>query len=188
MEFKVIDLKTGREISADRINELVKGTGLMEADIDQFYIGEDGQLILLDDCGRAAYINTEENGLAIRILGEYPDVKCFVELMHRNMMINHPEYYDENYMCPRVEFIDMFPQIWPNTAGGFSEPGMMSGQAMTTQITTVLRFKPWNANKEYYGIFFGDEIAYIVDDANIIFFEDLKNHSIRSRYEAKEVY
>ncbi len=51
LKFKVIDIKTGKEVSAEKIGEIAKENGLMEMDIDQFYIGEDGTLILRDDCG-----------------------------------------------------------------------------------------------------------------------------------------
>lgn len=54
--FTVIDTKTGRE--ADTYNIALKeewAKGLCYCDIDMFVIGEDGTLMLIDDCGNCAY-------------------------------------------------------------------------------------------------------------------------------------
>jgi len=55
MTFTVIDKETGREVSERVITEIAKNGGLMEFDIDQFAVTEDGSLILLDDCGNFTY-------------------------------------------------------------------------------------------------------------------------------------
>lgn len=56
MIFEVIDLKTGKEpdlkeivLNEDWAKELVW------CDMEGFYIGQDGQLILADECGNFAY-------------------------------------------------------------------------------------------------------------------------------------
>lgn len=59
MTFRIIDRKTGREPTQRVIDNIAKKQGLMLADIDQFAVCEDGQIILLDDCGRVAYCDTE---------------------------------------------------------------------------------------------------------------------------------
>lgn len=59
MTFKVIDTKTGKEPTEKTIRYLAKSHGLMEFDIDQFFVGEDGRLGLMDDCGNSAYIDME---------------------------------------------------------------------------------------------------------------------------------
>ena len=41
---------------------------------------------------------------------------------------------------------------------------------------------------EFYGVFFGDEPAYIVHDPTDMFYEDLKNRNMKSKYEAEKVY
>ena len=82
----------------------------------------------------------------------------------------------------------MFPQTWPDTAGGFSEPGMVAGQAFTTQFTTVMRVYVHDTKEEYYGVFFGNRPAYIVSNANEFFFEDLRNQQLKSKHEAEKVY
>ena len=62
VNFRVIDMTTGREVSAEKIAKIAKENGLMEMDIDQFFIGEDGRLMLADDCGQIAYCDMEELG------------------------------------------------------------------------------------------------------------------------------
>jgi hypothetical protein len=59
MTFKVIDKRTGKEPIFD-FNHIFrekwfKTSGLIYCDIDGWYIGEDGTLVLADDCGRIAY-------------------------------------------------------------------------------------------------------------------------------------
>lgn len=55
MTFKVIDTKTGKEPTNRVIDNIAKKGGLMVMDIDQFFVGEDGSLILVDDCGNITY-------------------------------------------------------------------------------------------------------------------------------------
>lgn len=59
MKFTVIDKKTGREYSERRLIDEGFGTDLMEMDIDQIYVGEDGSMILTDECGRYTTINQD---------------------------------------------------------------------------------------------------------------------------------
>ncbi len=59
MTFHVIDIKTGKEPTSRVIDNIAKEGGLMEMDIDQFYVGEDGSLVLADDCGRMTYCDTK---------------------------------------------------------------------------------------------------------------------------------
>ena len=56
MTFKVIDKKTGKE--ADTYEIALKedwANRLIYCDIEGFYIGEDGYLMLADECGNYAY-------------------------------------------------------------------------------------------------------------------------------------
>ena len=55
MTFTVIDKETGREVSERVIREIAKNGGLMEFDINQFAVTEDGSIILLDECGNYTY-------------------------------------------------------------------------------------------------------------------------------------
>lgn len=73
-----------------------------------------------------------------------------------------------------VELIaEVFPQTWASTALGFSGVG---GQAMTTAYTTV--FIDWLKNIAI--IFFDSRLAYLVEDWNNKFLEDLKNRELLS--------
>lgn len=55
MTFTIIDKDTGREVSERVMRKIAKNGGLMEMDIDQFAVTEDGNIILLDDCGNSTY-------------------------------------------------------------------------------------------------------------------------------------
>lgn len=57
MTIKVIDKTTGKEPTDRVVSNIAKKSGLMEMDIDQFYVGEDGQIVLADECGRIAYVD-----------------------------------------------------------------------------------------------------------------------------------
>lgn len=59
MIFKVIDTKTGKEPTDRVIYNIAKKGGLMTMDIDQFFVGEDGALVLADDCGNITYCDTK---------------------------------------------------------------------------------------------------------------------------------
>lgn len=59
MTFHVIDTKTGKEPTKRMIDNIAKKGGLMVMDIDQFFVGEDGSLVLADDCGNMAYCDME---------------------------------------------------------------------------------------------------------------------------------
>jgi len=56
MRFHVIDKKTGKEPTDRVITNIARKCGLMEMDIDGFYVGEEGDLILVDDCGNVAWV------------------------------------------------------------------------------------------------------------------------------------
>ena len=58
MTFHVIDTKTGKEPTSRVIDNIAKKGGLMVMDIDQFFVGEDGSLVLVDDCGSMTYCDT----------------------------------------------------------------------------------------------------------------------------------
>lgn len=65
MTIEIIDNTTGRPPSAKLIDRIAKEYGLMEMDIDQFAVTEDGHVVLIDDCGRCSYVDTE--GFNLRI-------------------------------------------------------------------------------------------------------------------------
>ena len=59
MKFHVIDRKTGKEPTDRVITNIAKKGGLMTMDIDGFYVGEEGDLVLVDDCGNATWVDQE---------------------------------------------------------------------------------------------------------------------------------
>lgn len=68
---------------------------------------------------------------------------------------------------------DVFLQAWASTALGF---GGIGGQAMSEAYTTVFSDDIKNA----YVVFFGNRIAYIVENPKPIFFEDLKVRDMKA--------
>ena len=53
MEFKVIDLETGKEMSKEEVCD----DNLLDMDLEQFAVCEDGSLILTDGCGNFSYVS-----------------------------------------------------------------------------------------------------------------------------------
>lgn len=123
-------------------------------------------------------------------INNYPDFKKFEKILLRNIYNNHPDWKENVFM---VNYnVEMFPQTWASTAGGFEEPGMLAGQAMTTDYTTVMSADIWLKDDPdshvVYGVFFGNKPAYMVENPTDVFFEDFRNKNMKSRYKAKEAY
>lgn len=57
MLFKIIDRKTGKEPTYRVVKNIAKRGGLMEMDIDGFYVSEDGRIILVDDFGNCTWLD-----------------------------------------------------------------------------------------------------------------------------------
>lgn len=58
MKFNVIDTKTGKPVNFDDLLKedwLKNSRGVFSIDFDDYYISSEGQIVLLDDCGNAAY-------------------------------------------------------------------------------------------------------------------------------------
>ena len=55
MKFKVIDNKTGKEPNFENICHEWWAECLLQCDVDQFAVTEDGHLLLIDDCGNMVY-------------------------------------------------------------------------------------------------------------------------------------
>lgn len=55
--FKIIDTKTGKEPTDRVITAQARLGNLIPCDIDGFYVGEDGQIILVDDCGNCTWLD-----------------------------------------------------------------------------------------------------------------------------------
>ena len=122
------------------------------------------------------------------MLTRYPDLNRMEMIVLLNLKELYPDRFKSIETIPKVRLYAAFPQTWSDTAGGFSEPGMMTGQAFTTQITSVFEAEfPDNGEKEYF-VFFDEKPAYRVYQASDIFLEDLKNLKLKSRYEASSAY
>lgn len=59
MTFKVIDTKTGKEPTRRVVQNIKNKVVERTMDIDQFYVGEDGALLLLDEYGRIISVDME---------------------------------------------------------------------------------------------------------------------------------
>ena len=55
--FKIIDRKTGKEPTDEVITAQARLGNLIPCDIDGFYVGEDGEIILVDDCGNCTWLD-----------------------------------------------------------------------------------------------------------------------------------
>lgn len=71
MTFKVIDTKTGKEPTSRVIDNIARKGGLTTMDIDQFFVGEDGSLVLADDCGKMTYCDAKR----FKVMAESEDKK-----------------------------------------------------------------------------------------------------------------
>lgn len=69
MNFEITDIQTGKYPDLEKIalnEEWAKN--LVYCDMDGFYIGEDGELILADECGNFAYCPHERFQVIINFL------------------------------------------------------------------------------------------------------------------------
>lgn len=181
-KFTIIDTKTGKPLTDEKRKQLCSEGDLIKGD-GEFSFTETG-VIFLNGSKSGQRSFTQEEYL-IRIDDEYPDLEYLQNIFLANIYHNFPKEYSTYHTDILLD--SMFPQTWANTAGGFSAPGVVSGQAFTTQITTVFHYiSP--TDKEFYGVFFNNTPAYIVDNPNETFIKDLKNKNMKSKYEAEQIY
>ena len=110
----------------------------------------------------------------------YPNIEA-LELKFRILMFERVgEEYKNNFVIDS----NVFPQMWPNTAGGFSRPGMVSGQAFTKEYTTVMFCNELNMAC----VSFGNQPAYLVHNPNETFLNDFNNRQMKSLYESEKFY
>ena len=94
---------------------------------------------------------------------------------------------------------DTFMQTWADTSTGFNLKSGFAGEALTDEYTTVMEMRwciykeddkrKWNDSKDViYGVFFGNELAYMLINPKEQFFEDLKNRRMLAQREAMETY
>ena len=109
------------------------------------------------------------------MLAEYPNLELLDYIFKdclKKVQVNRP--YDID--------VHVFPQIWPNTAGGFSAPGIMSGQAFIKQYTTVMLCGTFAI------VFFGNQPAYMINNTNEEFKKDFDRRQMKSKYDAERLY
>lgn len=83
---------------------------------------------------------------------------------------------------------EVFPQMWGSTCTGFdiTQDGSptIGGQAITEEYTIVIHER----TADFYCVFFGERLCYVISDANEDFMSDLKNHSMASLSNARKKY
>lgn len=120
--------------------------------------------------------------------GTYPNLPLieerFKSLIAEKIIAKKEELLKDNQPWYSPEFeIEVFRQVFPNTAGIFDDGGC-SGQAFTSAYISVVH----ELTTDLYGVFGGNRCAYIVSDPPEDFFSDLKAHNMctvatsRNRY------
>ena len=189
MAFEVYDRKTGKPVTEDEKSEITKNTGLKGKTRLKFAVTEDGDIILID---RNAYPMTcSPKMFVIKHKDKtYPDIRYLEELLLNNIINQNPELGERKVICQTDT--SMFSQTWASTAGGFERPGMFAGAAMTTEYTTVIKamYSILDEHKEkvFYGVFFGNRPAYLVENPTDEFFTDLEKKRMKSAYDARKAY
>jgi len=106
-----------------------------------------------------------------------------IELLNYIFYQRIAEIKKQGYNFGQADQIYMFPQTWPNTGGGFAEPGYCYGQTMTSEYTTVLI----DSEENMAMVCFGEKPAYIVSLSQC-FMDDVKAHRVKGKHEAKKYY
>ncbi len=123
----------------------------------------------------------------------YPDFKKCETALIMQILKEHPDY---EYNIMDYEYrAYMFPQMWPNTAGGFDNTSkdnvLLLGQAATEQYTLVLKCTVVFKNRiayDFYGVFFDGEPCYLVSHPKTEFFTDLNNMNMKCKGAARKAY
>ena len=120
--------------------------------------------------------------MEVSMTAEYPNLMLLDYMFQQHVLrrLDPGERY-----IPDID-ASVFSQTWPNTGGGFAEPGYCYGDAMTKQYTTVLI----SHNYHLAMVFFGNRPAYVVThiDNKPKFMEDLRNCSMARKYDAEKIY
>jgi hypothetical protein len=183
MTFQVIDRTTGKEVANEVLEKIAKENKLYPNDLDEIFVGEDGRLLLMDDCGHSTYLNNDRF-LIVRTDGEYPDFGYCEDLLRGNVYKLHPEF--ENNIFIEAFSVQMFPQVWSSTAGAFCNRNTVAGACMTMQYTTIITLNII-ARKDveshtFFGIFFGNKLGYIIEHPTKKFFDDMHKHNMKGAY------
>lgn len=177
MTFQVIDRTTGKEVTEKVLEKIAKENKLYVNDLDEIFVGEDGRMLLMDDCGNSTYLNNDRF-LVVRKDGEYPDFGYCEELLRKKIYKLHSEF--KNNMFIETLSVQMFPQVWSSIAGAFYKRNTFAGASMTMQYTTIvtlniITIKDAN-NHTFFGVFFGNKLGYIIEYPTKKFFDDMHKH------------
>lgn len=92
--------------------------------------------------------------------------------------------------------MECFEQVWGSSSTGFS--GTVGCDVLTREYTTVVsfsysvksestrRFEDFYPN--VYGVFFGNKLAYILNNPNKVFYEDLRNKDMKPTGEMRAYF
>lgn len=189
MKYKLIDCVTGETITKETINDIIKqNTNVGNIEIQDFYVSSEGELSIIDTNDKVTHIGSLKEIKALCMTeNEYPDLEYieadFVSNVYNIRLGQHKDIFTNN----NVKFVEMFPQTWETTAGGFEEPNKLAVKKKTTTYTSVFRYTDKDDN-EYYGVYFGNEFAYIIENVNEEFYKDLSGHCLKSVYDAGLFY
>lgn len=92
------------------------------------------------------------------------NLPCLPLIQERFLNAIHDQFIE--YKHPDIKML-MFPQAWPSTALGFRN--VIGQDMLTVAYTTVV----CDDKYKLYGVFFNEQLAYIVEDPTDEFFEDL---------------
>ena len=184
--FEIINPKDGKPVSKENICAVAETEN--KSKNPEIAVTQNGKFILLDD--NDTYTECKNQKLIVkRNHSRYPDLEWIELNITANIKRLHPEWSNKIHVSNFD--IQMFPQLWGSTAGGFEAPGMVAGAAMTTEYTTVIRLTIYMLDEEnitVYGVYFGNRPAYLVENANETFLTDLQNKNLKSKYEAEKYY
>ena len=110
---------------------------------------------------------------------EYPNIQLLDYIFRENI---------EKCFGPLNKFQDIdvyvFPQTWPNTGGGFAQPGVVYGQSFIKEYTTVL----FDLSLNIAMVAFGNRPAYFIENPNQEFVDDFNRKLMKTKYEAQKHY
>lgn len=97
LSFKVIDKRTGKEPIFDHNHifkeKWFKESGLIWCDIDGWYVSEDGELALIDDCGRSFLVDRNRFEVVYENIEQIKEEMC-------DHYCKMPEFYLSQYKDP----------------------------------------------------------------------------------------
>ena len=122
---------------------------------------------------------------------KYPNLELIEKTFKEKVKEKYPSVFDISNQWHKCT-ADVFIQTWGNTATGFDLEPVYSGQAFTDEYTTVVRLE-WHelsnsvfCQKQVYGVFFGNKLAYILRSPNQKFEFDLRDRQMKSQKNARE--